>query len=155
MKKWIFILIAFCTLLIPQIVVAQTLRDEQGNILDEYGNPVNASKNIFGRDTTETKKHRVVPTDRYMWHINENLGYIIPAEMDSAHHRFQNSILTGGNTGQYNHLGNLGSPRISRIFMERDPMTQFLFTDPFDYWFTKPDEFFFTNTKSPFTNISY
>ena len=68
---------------------------------------------------------------------------------------YMNSIFTDGVRGEFSSLGNLGSPRINRIFIDRGENQQFMFTQPYDYFITPVDQFHFTNTLSPITNISY
>ena len=75
--------------------------------------------------------------------------------VDTLQHAFQNSNDMGGYTGQYNYLGNLGSPRLSRIFFDRRDPSQYFFTDPYDFCVQRPEDVIFTNTFSPFTNLSY
>ena len=106
-----------------------------------------------GRDSTVVD--RGVPRDVRMFHINPLLGNVIPVETDTAIYNFQNLHFTDGMNGEYNHLGNMGSPRQSRIFFHRQSDGQFLFTDALDFFLTTPEEYFFTNTKSPWSNISY
>ena len=57
--------------------------------------------------------------------------------------------------GEYNTTGNLGAPRINRIFIDRQDADQFIFTQPYDYVVSPVDQFHFTNTLSPFTNLTY
>ena len=52
-------------------------------------------------------------------------------------------------------MGNLGSPRISHIFFERKDPEQFFFLDPYDFTVIEPEDVVYTNTKSPFTNLTY
>ena len=68
---------------------------------------------------------------------------------------YMNSIFTTGKYGEYNTLGNVGSPRISRIFIDRNEDGQFIFTHPYDFFVKSVDTFHFTNTLSPFTNLNY
>ena len=106
-----------------------------------------------GRDSTVVD--RGVPRDVNMFSIDPTLGTIIPVKTDTAIYNFQNLHLTSGLNGEYNHLGNMGSPRQSRIFFNRKSDGQFLFTDALDFFITTPSEFHFTNSKSPWSNISY
>ena len=106
-----------------------------------------------GRDSTVVD--RGVPRDVKMFRIAPTLGTIVPVPTDTAIYNFQNLHFTDGMNGEYNHLGNMGSPRQSRIFFNRKSDGQFLFTDALDFFITTPDEFLFTNTKSPWSNISY
>lgn len=145
---------AVFTLLAPSLH-AQILRDAEGNTVSSNKNGMSGNnENSWGRDTTSIKS-KSIPMGMYMWRINERLGNIIPMENDTMPHKFQNTSITEGMSGQYNHLGNLGSPRMSRLFMDRKESSQFLFLDNFDFFLTRPDEFLFANTKSPITNVSY
>lgn len=110
------------------------------------------------RTAADSVKKTGVPVGIYVWHVEPRFGGIIPAEVDTASHRFQNDAFTEGVTGRYNYTGNLGAPRESRLFSDRNTTMQnnpFIFANPYDFFLTTPGEFFFTNTKSPFTNITY
>lgn len=106
-----------------------------------------------GRDSTVVD--RGVPRDVKMFRIDPTLGNIIPVETDTAVYNFQNQHFTDGLNGEYNHLGNMGSPRLSRIFFNRKSDGQFVFTDGMDFFLTTPTEFLYTNTKSPWSNVTY
>ena len=99
-----------------------------------------------------------IPIEVKMWRIDERFGDVRPIEADTASHLFQNQAFTEGLHGEYNTTGNLGSPRQARIFgLRRATMMQdpFIFSQPFDFFVKEPDEYLFTNTKSPFTNLTY
>ena len=113
---------------------------------DRNGNPI---------DTTAVTDASTIPIGMHTWKITKRLGNIIPVPVDTLQSGFQNSNDTGGPTGQYNYLGNLGSPRMSRIFFDRGEESQFIFTDPLDFSILTPDEVTFMNTFSPYTNLTY
>ena len=96
-----------------------------------------------------------VPMEIHQWKVGEKLGEVIPVNADTLQHLFQNWHLTEGVNGEYNFLGNMGSPRQSRIFFNRPTNTTFDFLQPYDYFYTSPGRFLFTDTKSPYTNLSY
>jgi len=110
----------------------------------------------FVSDSVETED---VPEGIYAWTIDERFGSVRPAIYDTVPHLFPNDAFTDGPTGRYNFLGNLGSPRQSRLFIDRVETTfhdgQFLFASPYDFFLRRPDQLLFTNTKSPFTNLTY
>ncbi len=116
------------------------------NQYDRNGNPI---------DTTSVIDANTIPIGLHAWKIEERFGEMIPVPVDTLQHGFQNSNDTGGPTGHYTFLGNLGAPRISHVFFERKDPTQFFFTDPYDFTVRKPDDIVYTNTKSPFTNLTY
>lgn len=105
--------------------------------------------------TSEKKKTKVIPHDIRAWNIDEKYGNIAETQVDTLHHMFMNTDLPEGIEGHYNSLGNVGSPRISRIFMERSATSDFMFTDPYDMFFVTTEKLKFYNTKSPFMNITY
>lgn len=109
----------------------------------------------FSSDSVETTG---VPEGLYAWHISPRFGDIIPATYDTIPHRFQNENQTMGATGHYNFTGNLGAPRISHFFNEQGVNMQsapFIFKTPYDYFLKSTDALLFTNTKSPFTTLTY
>jgi len=112
-------------------------------------------KSGFSNDSTELEG---VPEGIYAWRIDNRFGDIRPANYDTIPHRFQNENQTMGATGHYNFTGNLGAPRISHYFNEQGANMQsnpFIFTLPYDFFLPKVDDVLFTNTKSPFTNLTY
>ena len=115
----------------------------------------------FERDTIgmgnddEEKENIKVPVDVKVWTVDGKYGNILPAIVDTLHHQYQNNNLSEGMNGHFNHLGNLGSPRINRIFYERQDEHQFMFINPMDQFFVDSDKFKFYNTKSPFMNVAY
>lgn len=151
-------LIAFLLITTSSMVThAQTQRqtyspegDESGRI--ETGN----SRMSWGRDTTRTRKSEVVPIGVKQWRLEERLGTVIPAaNTDTIVHLFQFWNDTQGLNGEYSFLGNLGSPRISRIFQNRSDASQHLFLQPYDFFLRGLRDFRFTNTLSPITNLAY
>ena len=113
---------------------------------DRNGNPI---------DTTAVTDASTIPVGLYQWKVTRRLGNIIPITVDTLHAGFQNTNDPAGPTGQYNYLGNLGSPRMSRIFFDRKEESQFFFTDLYDQSVLRPEDVTFTNTLSPFTNLTY
>ena len=113
---------------------------------DRNGNPI---------DTTAVVDGNTVPVGLNSWVIDERLGNKTAIPVDTLEFGFQNTNDNGGPTGHYTYLGNLGSPRISHVFFERAETTQGFFTDPYDFVPITPDKVIYTNTKSPFTNLTY
>lgn len=105
--------------------------------------------------TSARDKNKVVPNDIRAWTIDEKYGNMRDTYVDTLQALFMNADLPEGKEGHYNTLGNVGSPRMSRIFMERPQMSNFFFTDPYDMFFVPTERFRFYNTKSPFMNVSY
>ena len=113
-------------------------------------------RDSWSRDTTEKDDGFIVPIGVTQWTVDERLGSIIPAENnDTVVYNFQCFNETSGYNGEYNILGNLGSPRLSRIFLHRDASNPQLFLQPFDFLIGGLRDFRFSNTLSPMTNLAY
>ena len=123
-------------------------RDRFGNQIDPNTQPDNLE------DSTNTEIQSL-PPKLYMWKLSETLGNrtIIPA--DTASLNFQSTNLVEGMFGHYNYLGNLGSPRLSRLFFEREESEPTIFIAPFSSFFIRPDQVLFTNSNVPYTNLTY
>lgn len=115
---------------------------------------INENDDYLDEDTT-TVDSKTVPVGIRMWTIDSHFGNRREIPVDTLMHQFQNIQFTDGLNGEYNYLGNIGSPRLSRIFFHREPASQFIFTDPYDYFLVPVDKYHFMNTKSPFANLSY
>lgn len=132
----------FCLLMLSHPVYAQNIRPNP--LLEEE-----QKASGFDNDSTETTN---VPEGIYVWKIDPRFGDIHPATYDTIPHRFQNENFTSGPTGRYNYTGNLGAPRISRLFNEQTVNMQynpFIFKQPYDFFLKGAGDLLYTNTKSP------
>ena len=147
MKAKILTLLFF---IFPSISFAQF--DDNYNQIDAEGNMTSRNK-TNRKDTLKNEKE--IPEGIKVWTIDSRFGDRKPALPDTLSHMFMNTVFTTGLRGEYNTTGNLGAPRINRIFTDRQNEGQFIFTQPFDFFITPIGQFHFTNTLSPFTNITY
>ena len=147
MKAKILTLLFF---IFPSISFAQF--DDNYNQIDAEGNMTSRNK-TNRKDTLKNEKE--IPEGIKVWTIDRRFGDRKAAVPDTLSHMFMNTVFTTGLRGEYNTTGNLGAPRINRIFTDRQNEGQFIFTQPFDFFITPIGQFHFTNTLSPFTNITY
>ena len=137
--------------------VAQ-IDNRNGNQFDQF-NQMSPDGNISQRssrnmaDSLGTDKE--IPKGIKVWTVDQRFGDRRQAELDTMSYMYPNTIFTTGLRGEYNTTGNLGAPRINRIFINRAETDQFMFTQPYDYIVSPVDQFHFTNTLSPFTNLDY
>lgn len=137
--------------------VAQ-IDNRNGNQFDQF-NQMSPDGNISQRssrnmaDSLGTDKE--IPKGIKVWTVDQRFGDRRQAELDTMSYMYPNTIFTTGLRGEYNTTGNLGAPRINRIFINRAEADQFLFTQPYDYIVSPVDQSHFTNTLSPFTNLDY
>lgn len=137
---------------------AQTLRpvNQTGNTLrDAYGNQIDPSTLPDNLEDSTDVEIKSLPPTLYMWHVSGQLGECKLMPADTASLNFQNTNLVEGMTGHYNYLGNLGSPRLSRIFFERRDNEPTMFIEPMSSFYRRPDEVNFTNSNVPYTNLTY
>lgn len=142
-----------CSLLLcVSVANAQNVRSANPYLNDALNDD---RKSGFSTDSIELTN---VPEGIYAWHIEPRFGDITPVPYDTIPHAFQNENQTSGPKGHYSYTGNLGAPRVSRFFYEQGANMQsnpFIFKLPYDYFIKRTDEILFTNTKSPFTNLTY
>ena len=153
MKKYL------CSVLFLWLAVVQASaqvprgRTNDYNSMDPNGNVATANDRRNRADSTSS--HKEIPKGIYVWTVDSRFGDRKAAQLDTLSHMYMNTIFTSGLRGEYNTTGNLGSPRQARVFVDRQVGSQFLFTDPYDYFITPVSDFHFTNTLSPFTNLTY
>ena len=132
MKK--FLLILSFILLLPAAIFGQGFDDDnrfrrigQGSNQNDRNRQGDTDENdadgqrsnIFGRHSDASKKKDKTPTGLRVWEADPRFGTIDSVQIDTFSHSFQNANFTEGIHGQYNTLGNLGSPRLSRLFANR------------------------------------
>ena len=147
MRKYLSTLLLLAVM-VP--VCAQEYIDEMGNVMER-----NENQRFNPHDTDTTSRNKVVPKGLYVWTIDRRFGDISKAEPDTLPHLYPNTTLTTGKYGEYNTLGNNYSARQHRIVIDRPVGEQFIFTQPYDFFYKAPDKLHFTNTLSPITNLSY
>ena len=126
--------------------------DDGFNQIDTDGNTIQRN-NKSKKDSLGSNKE--IPEGIKVWTVDTRFGDRQAAVPDTISHMFMNSIFTTGLRGDYTTTGNLGAPRINRIVTDRPFGSQFIFTQPYDFIITPIEQFHFTNTLSPFTNITY
>ncbi len=140
-------------LTLPVIANGQSLKKSPGSESGlGHGEVFSPFKN---NPSDSTKKNVVAPREIHQWKIDRRFGNKTEIDADTTQFMFQNWHLTEGVNGEYNYLGNMGTPRETRIYFNRPTTTTFDFLQPYDYFYTTPDRFIFTDTKSPYTNLSY
>lgn len=131
-------------------------RNSNSNLDDQQDG--NRRESQWGRDTTKTKD-RQIPIGQFQWTIDRRFGNITPAvNRDTLVHNYQSFNNTDGYNGEYSMLGNLGSPRLSRIYLHRQEQLDaepFMVLRPYSFFRDNIQDFQFTNTLSPITNLSY
>ncbi len=142
-------IIAIILLIVATASVNAQVRDF--NQIDEDWKITRAGQH----NTDSLGSNKQIPKGIKVWTVDARFGDIRPATPDTLSHMFMNSIFTTGLRGEFNSTGNLGAPRINRIYIDRPEADQFIFTQPYDFFIKQPQQFHFTNTLSPFTNLSY
>ena len=149
MKKILFSTILACAATLP--VAAQRDFTDFNNNEDSQFRP--QTGNRINTDSLGTDKE--IPKGIRVWTVDERFGDTRAAVVDTMQAMYQNTTFTEGLRGEYNTLGNMGTARINRIFIDRrNTQGNFIFTEPYDNIVSPVSDFHFTNTYSPITNIT-
>lgn len=123
-------------------------RDANGNQIDP-----NMQPDSFRNDSTEVE---TAAPKLYQWRVSEDLGNRIMTMVDTVALNFQNMNLDEGMTGHYSILGNMGAPRLSHIWADRQYDTApTMFLETLTGFYKRSDQMIFTNSNIPYTNLSY
>ncbi len=139
---------------VPTSMAAQ-LDDNQFDQFNQMSPDGNVSQRSSRNNVDSLGTDKEIPRGIKVWTVDSRFGDQRAAVVDTMSHMYPNTIFTTGLRGEYNTTGNVGAPRVNRIFIDRYNEGQFIFTQPYDYMVTPVDEFHFTNTLSPFTNLTY
>lgn len=148
MKKKIIIFssLLFCAATLPVAAQNDFNYNEDSQFRPQTNRKVNTDS--LGSD-------KEIPKGIRVWTVDERFGDTKAAVVDTLQHMYMNSTFTEGLRGEYNTLGNMGTARLNRIFIDRrNTQGNFIFTEPYDYIVNPVSDFHFTNTYSPITNIT-
>lgn len=160
------ILTKYLTIMLLALAMTVSVQGQNPFDNNEYNNPYNENGDLYDpndpnvafynqQDSMPQVDPSTVPVHVEMWKVGELLGEIIPVEVDTTYKYYYNQCLEDGLRSTYNFLGNLGSPRNSRIYFDRDNSNENIFVTPYSFMYENPGDFRFVNTKSPYTNLDY
>lgn len=145
-KKFIFSSLLFCAATLPVAAQNDFNYNEDSQFRPQTNRKVNTDS--LGSD-------KEIPKGIRVWTVDERFGDTKAAVVDTLQHMYMNSTFTEGLRGEYNTLGNMGTARLNRIFIDRrNTQGNFIFTEPYDYIVNPVSDFHFTNTYSPITDIT-
>lgn len=145
-KKFIFSSLLFCAATLPVAAQNDFNYNEDSQFRPQTNRKVNTDS--LGSD-------KEIPKGIRVWTVDERFGDTKAAVVDTLQHMYMNSTFTEGLRGEYNTLGNMGTARLNRIFIDRrNTQGNFIFTEPYDYIVNPVSDFHFTNTYSPITNVT-
>lgn len=145
-KKNIFSSLLFCAATLPVAAQNDFNYNEDSQFRPQTNRKVNTDS--LGSD-------KEIPKGIRVWTVDERFGDTKAAVVDTLQHMYMNSTFTEGLRGEYNTLGNMGTARLNRIFIDRrNTQGNFIFTEPYDYIVNPVSDFHFTNTYSPITGIT-
>ena len=147
-------LIALILVTISCTVGAQVF-DEAGSSLGAADGNSRRNGNFNPHSDDTQKDSKEVPKGIYVWTVDRKFGDIRKSDVDTIPHLFPHATMNTGLNGQYNTTGNNYSARQNRIFIDRPADSYFPLIESYSYMNQRPDEFHFTNTLSPITNLWY
>jgi len=109
-----------------------------------------------GSGEQSKKEEKIYITRIRTLRLNPFLGDKTATEMDTLPLHFQNiTFPEKSNTVGSQYLSNLGSPFQSKVYLDRTEKTPFIFGRVYENWLTSPEEQYFYNTTTPYTNLRY
>ena len=121
MIKRILYLLLF---IVPVIANGQNTKSMQGTQSREGGLGHGEVFSPFKNNPKDsTKSTIIVPKEIHQWKVDRRFGNRIGINADTLQYMFQNWHLTEGVNGEYNYLGNMGTPRETRIYFNRPTST--------------------------------
>lgn len=147
-KKLVLALFCAVSISLPAQIDNNQFDQINRDVMLDNSNPRKVNPDSLGSD-------KEIPKGIKVWTVDKRFGDIVHSTPDTLSHMFMNSIFTTGLRGEFNTTGNLGAPRINRIFIDRSLDGNFIFTNPYDFFVTDVSKFHFTNTLSPFTNLTF
>ena len=146
MKKILFSSLLVCAATLPVAAQSDFNYNEDSQFRPQTNRKVNTDS--LGSD-------KEIPKGIRVWTVDERFGDTKAAVVDTLQHMYMNTTFTEGLRGEYNTLGNMGTARLNRIFIDRrNTQGNFIFTEPYDYIVNPVSDFHFTNTYSPITNVT-
>ncbi len=146
--------IIFCLSSLP--LLAQTEFEGGADGFNQTDNTMmRDAGDVFGKNRTDTVGNKEIPKGIYVWTVDRQFGDIQKATVDTLSHMYHNAGFNTGLYGEYNTTGSNYTARQNRIVIDRPLTEQFIFTQPYDYVIKQPDQWHFTNTLSPITNLTY
>jgi hypothetical protein len=148
----------FATILVAQqphiIVPDSTLITSDKDSLDiimEQAKREQGMGKITPISTDSTEQH----TRYNIWKIHERTGERYDATADTLLYNYQHTTIPDGHSIAMGHLGNLGSPTISKLFFDRGESSHFFFYDAYYPYNKDVDKQLFFNTRVPYSRINY
>lgn len=104
---------------------------------------------------TEGKTDKLPPQAVTAWDMVAPLGLREPVAVDTLLYNYFHVAVPSLVSPAYASTGNLGSPGINMIYMERKPMSDFFFRDAITAWIPRRGNHVFYNSRIPMTLLSY
>ena len=137
-------------IIVPDSSLVTTEKDSLNIIMEQSKRVQNA--NEIAPQATDTAK--LLP--RYnVWKIHERTGERYEATADTLLYNYQYTTIPDGKSIAMGHLGNLGSPVISKLFFDRDESSHFFFYDAYYPYNMDVENQLFFNTRVPYSRINY
>jgi len=129
---------------------------------DDYQNSSARNENSGDSNSDQEKKDSKSKDEKSylsrlkVWNVDDFLGESKTTTPDTLLLNFQNQTFPERNKTLVSEcLGNMGSPFMSKIYMDRTDKNAFLFMRSYDNWITMPNDQLYYNTTTPYTNIKY
>lgn len=111
------------------------------------------SRSSSSSQSSSTPKIEIGPS--YAWKVIPPLGLREPATIDTLYLNYAQQAVPSFSSPAYATTGNLGGPGQTMIWMDREPVSPFFFSDAVRQWIPSLSTMRFYNTRVPMTLLSY
>lgn len=101
------------------------------------------------------KNDTIKSPSKYGWTVDLRSGARTLHDTDKTLFDFHQSTLMDSKSVAVSYLGNVGSPAQSMLFFDRKEAGLYPFLTGFEYYYKRPEEVVYLNTKVPYSNIFY
>lgn len=142
------------TTILLYLFVLSSQAQEPRFIFDNDSVPLPPKKELTQEQVKLDSLNKVLPA-MPSWRIDPRFGERIPVSMDTTTYGINQRSIVDGQDVAVGYLGNLGSPAMTKIFFDREDISPFNYLNAFNYYFRRPGNQVFLNTKQPYSNVWY
>ncbi len=112
------------------------------------------SREAYRKKRDSIAAHAITPLVK-LWRLEADGAYAVRHYRDTADMNRQILYPNYKKSIANTFLGNVGSANQSMIFALRNPLQEFLFLQPYEYYLSRPETQDFVDTRTPYTELNY
>lgn len=114
-----------------------------------------SSSSSRSSSSSSSSSKKIVIGPSYAWKVLPPLGLREPSTIDTLYLNYAERSVPSFASPAYATTGNFGGPGQTMIWMDREPMSPFFFSDAVRHWTPSLSKMTFYNTRVPMTLVTY